>query len=705
MTRAGRSCSRTARSAGSCSPNRARTTAVGYALTPTSVAVRVAPGDRPDRRGRRRCLPALTRVRRAWHGCARVPHRLRGGSTRHAADSMAPHGADDVFGCPRRAHGRVLGDLSRGESAQRDRDRRPAVRRPAGRRTRPPGTAATIARFDGPARPRGRAMDPARHGTADRTTLSALRGSLAADIAELRDRPARLERQPARGRTGRLPDDPRLPAPRDARGRRADGRRAGARWPRYTDRQLATLRASLADGRVASVSPVRRTIAVLEELLDAPVDEWPLLDPLSTLEELDGWSGDERTAFAACAPRGRSSDDDPPGVHPRSTTPSCVEVLPAARPDGEPGMCAVARRRRGLSPPDPDAHVARRRRRDAPPDRARRGRPDRRARWWSSAGRTLGVGDAGRLALSALRADPTLFFGSRRGGVRHGGREPRAGRARSAPAWFGRLPAAACVILEMPSHEEDHVGAAYYRPLGEDGSRPGQYVVNTSQPARPAALRGRGARLSRGGARATTSRARSGRSSTGCPTFRRHLGPTAYFEGWGLYAERLADEMGLYTGDLDRIGMLSFDAWRAARLVVDTGIHAMGWSRQQAIDFMLGHTALAPRRRRRRGRPLHRAAGPGARLQDRPAGAAAHPRGGAAAARARPSTSAGSTTRSCRTARCRCRRSPRSCTPGPTRLRRRRSRCPSPRGSPRPADRHRRRLAPRAAARNSDPTR
>jgi uncharacterized protein (DUF885 family) len=86
-----------------------------------------------------------------------------------------------------------------------------------------------------------------------------------------------------------------------------------------------------------------------------------------------------------------------------------------------------------------------------------------------------------------------------------------------------------------------------------------------------------------------------GQELRGLPDFRRHLGPTAYFEGWGLYAERLADEMGLYSGDLDRLGMLSFDAWRAARLVVDTGIHAMGWSRQQAIDYMLAHTALAPR--------------------------------------------------------------------------------------------------------------
>ena len=63
-------------------------------------------------------------------------------------------------------------------------------------------------------------------------------------------------------------------------------------------------------------------------------------------------------------------------------------------------------------------------------------------------------------------------------------------------------------------------------------------------------------------------------------------------EGWGLYTERLADEMGLYSGDLDRIGVLSFDAWRASRLVVDTGMHAIGWTRDRAVRFMLEHTAL-----------------------------------------------------------------------------------------------------------------
>jgi uncharacterized protein (DUF885 family) len=78
------------------------------------------------------------------------------------------------------------------------------------------------------------------------------------------------------------------------------------------------------------------------------------------------------------------------------------------------------------------------------------------------------------------------------------------------------------------------------------------------------------------------------------PAFRRFNGTTAYIEGWGLYTERLSEEMGLLSGDLDRFGVLSFDAWRASRLVVDTGMHALGWTRQQAIDFMTDHTALGP---------------------------------------------------------------------------------------------------------------
>src|SRR5207237_3256556 len=78
------------------------------------------------------------------------------------------------------------------------------------------------------------------------------------------------------------------------------------------------------------------------------------------------------------------------------------------------------------------------------------------------------------------------------------------------------------------------------------------------------------------------------------PAIRKLEGSTAFVEGWALYTERLADEMGLYSGDVDRLGAASYDAWRASRLVVDTGLHAMGWTRAQAEAYMLVHTALTP---------------------------------------------------------------------------------------------------------------
>jgi uncharacterized protein (DUF885 family) len=78
----------------------------------------------------------------------------------------------------------------------------------------------------------------------------------------------------------------------------------------------------------------------------------------------------------------------------------------------------------------------------------------------------------------------------------------------------------------------------------------------------------------------------------GVPEWRTTLSYTAFVEGWGLYAERLGIEMGLYEDPYDDFGRLSFEMWRALRLVVDTGIHAKGWTRERAIDFMLGNSAL-----------------------------------------------------------------------------------------------------------------
>jgi uncharacterized protein (DUF885 family) len=78
----------------------------------------------------------------------------------------------------------------------------------------------------------------------------------------------------------------------------------------------------------------------------------------------------------------------------------------------------------------------------------------------------------------------------------------------------------------------------------------------------------------------------------GVPDFRKHLHNAGYAEGWGLYTERLADEMALYSGAVDRMGVFSADSLRACRLVVDTGLHALGWSRQQAVDYMVANSPM-----------------------------------------------------------------------------------------------------------------
>ncbi len=158
--------------------------------------------------------------------------------------------------------------------------------------------------------------------------------------------------------------------------------------------------------------------------------------------------------------------------------------------------------------------------------------------------------------------------------------------------WFGIVPEAPCVLTPVPAYLEADVAAAYYTPPAPDGSRPGEYHVNLRDPT------GRG--------RAETAsicfheaipghhlQLAIATERTSLPAFRRlSWGHTAFVEGWALYTERLADEMGLYESDLDRLGMLAGDSWRACRLVVDTGLHALGWTRQQAIDFMVANAPV-----------------------------------------------------------------------------------------------------------------
>jgi uncharacterized protein (DUF885 family) len=161
-----------------------------------------------------------------------------------------------------------------------------------------------------------------------------------------------------------------------------------------------------------------------------------------------------------------------------------------------------------------------------------------------------------------------------------------------APQWFSRVPAQKCVVAPVPEAESASGTIAYYLEPSLDGTRPGVYYANTHEAGkRPRftseavafheAVPGHHFQLC------------LAQGLTGLPLLRIVANVNAYAEGWGLYAERLADEMGLYSDDVARLGMLTQDSMRAARLVVDTGLHALGWSRQQAVDFLVEHTPMA----------------------------------------------------------------------------------------------------------------
>jgi len=158
--------------------------------------------------------------------------------------------------------------------------------------------------------------------------------------------------------------------------------------------------------------------------------------------------------------------------------------------------------------------------------------------------------------------------------------------------WFGLLPKADVVIQRYPKFREKN-GPNEYNPPAEDGSRPAVFFINAYEAEKK----------SRVEAESTAFHETiPGHHLQGAIALERkdihpigrYLGNSGYTEGWGLYAERLADEMKLFSSDLDRLGMLSSQALRAARLVVDSGIHTKGWTRQQSIDFMLAHTAEDP---------------------------------------------------------------------------------------------------------------
>jgi len=154
---------------------------------------------------------------------------------------------------------------------------------------------------------------------------------------------------------------------------------------------------------------------------------------------------------------------------------------------------------------------------------------------------------------------------------------------------FGRLPRLPYGVKPVPAYSEKSQPAAYYQGGSTKAGRPGWFVANTSNlPTRMKwqmecltlheAVPGHHLQIS------------LAEEMPDAPEFRKYGGYTAYVEGWGLYSESLGGELGLYKDPYSKFGALTFEMWRATRLVVDTGMHAFGWNRRQAIDYMVKNT-------------------------------------------------------------------------------------------------------------------
>ena len=345
--------------------------------------------------------------------------------------------------------------------------------------------------------------------------------------------------------------------------------------PAFIDGWMAGLRDSAAFGRVATARGISATIKALDRLLSAELNDDPLATQEPPSEASDADAAKWRAAVGdaireACRPalatlRGMLHD----------------ELLPIGRSDDKAGVCHL---------PDGDAGYAgllwASTSTDLTPEAVHQiglqqlALLDDQYRQLGDA--AVGIADPSELR-QRLRTDPSLRYATPDEIVS----DAMASLARAeaeVPNWFERLPRSRCNAVAVASGP-----LAFYTGPSPDGNRGGTFFYNTADPSAwtryqlevttfHEAVPGHHLQLALA-------------QEAGLHPVVGELEVTSYSEGWGLYAERLADEMGLYSSPLQRIGMLTLDSLRGARLVVDTGIHAMGWTRQEGIDFMLAHTA------------------------------------------------------------------------------------------------------------------
>ena len=208
------------------------------------------------------------------------------------------------------------------------------------------------------------------------------------------------------------------------------------------------------------------------------------------------------------------------------------------------------------------------------------------------AARSFG-GESLATLLPRLRSDPPFMFRTSQEIIDSS--SAVIGRARREMGkWFGRLPTADLVIQPYPEFRQRAGAPGQYQSAPQDGSRPAVFLINPSDPTGRPRANVENTALHEGipGHHLQIAIARE---QHGVHPLVRYSFNSGFGEGWALYAERLADEMGVYSSDIARMGMLGSEAFRAARMVVDAGIHTKGWTRDQALEYLTTHSFVTGR--------------------------------------------------------------------------------------------------------------
>jgi uncharacterized protein (DUF885 family) len=347
--------------------------------------------------------------------------------------------------------------------------------------------------------------------------------------------------------------------------------------PRFVDTEVANLRTGMQRGYTAPKLIVRATIAQIDALLAIPTDKSPFRSP-ATRDSAPGFRASfDSLLDSALLPAARRYREF------LNTTylPAAREAIGlSANPDGLACYRAQLARYSSINMTPEAVHELGLTRMAAVT-----------AEMDTLASRSFHTHDLSAL-LQRIKTDTAYTYHSREEIIAQA--ESALARAtRALPKWFGVLPNAPVRIEPVPAFREKNAAPGQYYPAADDGSRPGTYFIRLYEPRQQSRSLGEdvafhemvpGHHL-----QFTIAQERKGAHPV-----TRYFRNSGYTEGWGLYSERLADEMGLYSSPLDRLGMMSGEAFRAARAVVDPGIHALGWTRDQAVAYMLAHTATSP---------------------------------------------------------------------------------------------------------------